>query len=227
MFDYLYSIIAALLGTTATLVGIQQAPPSQHVQDTRHEDGDVRFDDHTDRPDDIEDIMRDIEREPRFFDVDDIAFDDSATELQNIRSRNNDDDEEDEWEVEDERDEWEDDEDEEDDEREERSGREHRSNNAAVVTPATKQQLLPTATSLQMLPVSVVQKHASATDCWVVYQGVIYDITSIIPWHPGGAGAITPYCGTTQDFARAFTKQHGTSQVGALMKRAAQKGSFQ
>jgi cytochrome b involved in lipid metabolism len=225
MFDYLYSIIAALLGTTATLVGIQQAPPLQ-TQNTYFEDADVRIDDITDRPEDIEDILRDIEAEPRFFDANDVTFDDRNSEPQDMRLRSDDrdDEDEDEWEDEDEREEYEDDE---DDEYEERRERGRRSNSTAVVVPTVQQQVLPAATSLQVFPVSVVQKHSSAKDCWVVYQGVIYDITAIIPWHPGGAGAITPYCGTTQDFARAFTKQHGTSQVGALMKRAAQKGSFQ
>ena len=31
-----------------------------------------------------------------------------------------------------------------------------------------------------------VQKHNSASDCWVVISGVVYDLTDFIREHPGG-----------------------------------------
>lgn len=68
-------------------------------------------------------------------------------------------------------------------------------------------------------------KHNSQSDCWVVYNGKIYDITSYLPRHPGTAGRIAPYCGTT-DFQQAFTRQHGTSKVSLLMKVGTFIGDF-
>jgi len=31
-----------------------------------------------------------------------------------------------------------------------------------------------------------VATHASATDCWVIVRGGVYDVTSFVPKHPGG-----------------------------------------
>jgi cytochrome b involved in lipid metabolism len=32
-----------------------------------------------------------------------------------------------------------------------------------------------------------VAQHASATDCWVIIHGKVYDVTDYVPKHPGGA----------------------------------------
>jgi len=68
-------------------------------------------------------------------------------------------------------------------------------------------------------------KHNTQADCWVVYEGKVYDITSWLPRHPGSAEAIAPYCGT-MDFEKAFTDQHGQSQVGRLAKEGVYKGDL-
>ena len=65
---------------------------------------------------------------------------------------------------------------------------------------------------------SVLADHNSETDCWVAYQGKVYDITSWLQKHPGGVNAILPYCGTSSQFEEAFTKKHGTTKVALLMK---------
>ena len=62
-------------------------------------------------------------------------------------------------------------------------------------------------------------KHNKENDCWVVYKGQVYDLTSWLPRHPGSAGAILPYCGT-QGFEAAFTKQHGNSKASLFMQVA-------
>jgi len=51
-------------------------------------------------------------------------------------------------------------------------------------------------------------------------------VTSFLPRHPGSAGAISPFCGTSEEFAKAFTKQHGTSKVSNLMKVGTLIGDF-
>lgn len=52
-----------------------------------------------------------------------------------------------------------------------------------------------------------VAKHSSASDCWTVVQGNVYDVTSWISRHPGGASAITGMCG--RDATASFTSEHG------------------
>ncbi|HTZ41819.1 MAG TPA: cytochrome b5-like heme/steroid binding domain-containing protein [Candidatus Omnitrophota bacterium] len=65
---------------------------------------------------------------------------------------------------------------------------------------------------------SALALHNTETDCWVAYQGKVYDITSWLHIHPGGVNAILPYCGTSTAFEQAFTKQHGTTKVSLLMQ---------
>lgn len=72
-----------------------------------------------------------------------------------------------------------------------------------------------------------LSNHDSRDDCWVAYQGKVYDITSFLPRHPGSASAITPYCGTAEEFESAFKDQHGTSQVSRLIAESTFKGDLQ
>ena len=77
------------------------------------------------------------------------------------------------------------------------------------------------------ISLSDLARHNKEIDCWVGYDGKVYDITSFLPGHPGSAGAIIPYCGTSKEFADAFTKKHGTSKVSKLMKVGVLIGDFQ
>lgn len=52
-----------------------------------------------------------------------------------------------------------------------------------------------------------VQAHASASSCWTVISGNVYDLTAWISRHPGGRGAITGLCG--RDGTSDFEKEHG------------------
>lgn len=69
-------------------------------------------------------------------------------------------------------------------------------------------------------------KHNTLNDCWVSYKGKVYDITSWLPKHPGTAGAILPYCGSSSAFEQAFTAQHGTTKAGFLVKVGVFMGDF-
>ncbi|MEK6899577.1 MAG: cytochrome b5-like heme/steroid binding domain-containing protein [Nanoarchaeota archaeon] len=71
-----------------------------------------------------------------------------------------------------------------------------------------------------------LSKHNALSDCWVGYQGKAYDITAWLPKHPGSADAILPYCGTSSEFETAFKGQHGTYQVGKLIKEGKYKGDL-
>ena len=59
-----------------------------------------------------------------------------------------------------------------------------------------------------------VQSHDTASDCWTVIDGKVYDLTSYIPIHPGGQGSIISLCGT--DGTAAFTGKHSGSNGASL-----------
>ena len=56
------------------------------------------------------------------------------------------------------------------------------------------------------LSAATVASHATATDCWSIVNGNVYDLTQWIPQHPGGAGVIEAMCGT--DGTSAYESQH-------------------
>lgn len=51
-----------------------------------------------------------------------------------------------------------------------------------------------------------VSKHATESDCWMAIDGNVYDVTSFIPRHPGGA-QILDGCG--KDATQLFDTQNG------------------
>ncbi len=55
-----------------------------------------------------------------------------------------------------------------------------------------------------------VAKHNTQQDCWAAVDGDVYDLTSWISRHPGGADKIIPLCGT--DASAAFRNQHGSQE---------------
>ncbi|MGV1006305.1 MAG: cytochrome b5 domain-containing protein [Candidatus Nanopelagicales bacterium] len=68
-----------------------------------------------------------------------------------------------------------------------------------------------TSTAVADLPIyamSDVREHGSATDCWAIVDGNVYNLTEWIDAHPGGAGVIEGLCGT--DATSQFRSQHGS-----------------
>lgn len=57
------------------------------------------------------------------------------------------------------------------------------------------------------LTMAGVQSHNTATNCWTIVNGNVYNVTSWIERHPGGAGVIQGLCGI--DGSAAFAGQHG------------------
>lgn len=62
-----------------------------------------------------------------------------------------------------------------------------------------------------------VANHASASDCWVVVSGKVYDVTSYAAIHPGGAQAITSLCGT--DATAVFSQVPAHQGAGAALSK--------
>lgn len=58
-----------------------------------------------------------------------------------------------------------------------------------------------------------VAKHASASDCWSVVDGKVYDLTKWIARHPGGEGVIEGMCGI--DATNGFMGQHEGDNTAA------------
>lgn len=46
-----------------------------------------------------------------------------------------------------------------------------------------------------MLSFEEVQKHNTRDDCWVIINGMVYDVTEFIAIHPGGANIIISNAG--------------------------------
>ncbi|MGV8087116.1 MAG: cytochrome b5 domain-containing protein [Candidatus Woesearchaeota archaeon] len=84
-----------------------------------------------------------------------------------------------------------------------------------------------TTTGKTMISLSELQKHNTESDCWIAYEGTVYDVTSFLPMHPGGSSAIGVNCGTSEQFEEAFTQQHGTSKVRMLEKQGTYKGMLE
>lgn len=53
---------------------------------------------------------------------------------------------------------------------------------------------------------SQVAQHSTASDCWSVVNGLVYDLTSYVNKHPGGSKEIIRICG--RDGSSSFDGQH-------------------
>lgn len=69
-----------------------------------------------------------------------------------------------------------------------------------------------------------VASHNSASSCWSVIDGNIYDLTNWIGQHPGGEQAIKGLCGI--DGTAAFHGQHGDSKKQANILATMKIGSL-
>jgi peptidoglycan hydrolase-like protein with peptidoglycan-binding domain len=92
-----------------------------------------------------------------------------------------------------------------------------------VVTTPTTVTPKPVATTPAPKPASLyttatVSAHASASNCWSIIDGNVYNLTSWVSQHPGGASFITGLCGG--DGSSAFHGYHGSksSPASALAK---------
>lgn len=63
-----------------------------------------------------------------------------------------------------------------------------------------------------------VAKHNSASNCWFVINGKVYDVTSYEDQHPGGSQNIIGNCGTDATEAYKSIPKHGARADAELAK---------
>ena len=83
-------------------------------------------------------------------------------------------------------------------------------NPASFTTPSTRAR----ATSITAVQ---VKSHSTASNCWTIVNGKVYNVTSWINRHPGGPSRILSMCGV--DASAAFNGQHGgAAGVAQILK---------
>ncbi len=73
-------------------------------------------------------------------------------------------------------------------------------------TPAATASPTPEVTTASVYTMAKVKENNSASSCWSVINGKVYDLTKWIYSHPGGSSAIKGLCGI--DGTSSFTAQH-------------------
>ncbi|KAF2160282.1 hypothetical protein M409DRAFT_70617 [Zasmidium cellare ATCC 36951] len=79
-------------------------------------------------------------------------------------------------------------------------------------------------TSTGRIPVSVVIQHSSPSDCWIVVNGKVYDLTKFAPNHPGGAHIIHKWAG--RDGSSAYNDFHAADLIENELSTEEKKGAL-
>jgi hypothetical protein len=66
--------------------------------------------------------------------------------------------------------------------------------------------------------------HNNINDCWIGYQGDVYDITKFIPEHQGNK--LETFCGTADEFENAFVGTHKLTKVDFMKEKCVFIGTF-
>ncbi|KAI0717397.1 hypothetical protein C8T65DRAFT_717276 [Cerioporus squamosus] len=65
------------------------------------------------------------------------------------------------------------------------------------------------AGDLKTFSLEEIAKHNNKDDAWIILNNKVYDVTSVLGWHPGGANAILPYAGkATVDVTNEYKGIH-------------------
>ncbi|MBI5620734.1 cytochrome b5 domain-containing protein [Candidatus Gottesmanbacteria bacterium] len=84
------------------------------------------------------------------------------------------------------------------------------------VTKTTQGIAAITKNSPMTLSAETIATHARPGDCWVIIDGVVYDVTLYLALHPGGNSAISQYCGT--DGSQGFANKGGKGLHSAVAR---------
>ena len=85
---------------------------------------------------------------------------------------------------------------------------------ATTATSAPSSTASPKPTAATGYTLAAVAQHASASSCWTVVKGVVYDLTAWVNKHPGGASPIKGLCG--HDGTAALFAEHGSGKPDTL-----------
>lgn len=69
---------------------------------------------------------------------------------------------------------------------------------------------------MQLFTREEVRKHCTRTDCWIVVDRCVYDITEYVSRHPGGAGVLLEYAG--RDCTEMFESVHPWVSHGTILR---------
>ena len=99
---------------------------------------------------------------------------------------------------------------------------------ASLLEKSERVVLSPSTT--RVIAASEVARHNSCEDCWIMAHGRVYDVTTYIFQHPGGAGAILRNAGTDAtahfDFhSKASQKMWASRQIGVVDRPSNGDGS--
>jgi predicted heme/steroid binding protein len=72
------------------------------------------------------------------------------------------------------------------------------------------ESVTPDSGGTQLLTLELVATHNSAESCWTAIDGSVYDLTTWVDQHPGGAGNILSICGI--DGTSAFNQKHASER---------------
>ena len=82
-------------------------------------------------------------------------------------------------------------------------------NSATAAPPVTAAN--PEGCPVQYYSTATVAQHSSRYDCWYILYGNVWDFTSYVNVHPGGARRVFQYCGTDATVPYSQEKKHDQS----------------
>jgi cytochrome b involved in lipid metabolism len=94
-----------------------------------------------------------------------------------------------------------------------------------AATPIADQASTTTTEVVAALTATEVSRHATESDCWIIVNNGVYNVTQYVPQHPGGKGKIVPLCG--KDATRAFEGEHGGDRKPETMLAKLKIGDLQ
>mmetsp|Transcript_33569 Transcript_33569/g.81149 ORF Transcript_33569/g.81149 Transcript_33569/m.81149 type:complete len:122 (+) Transcript_33569:2-367(+) len=75
----------------------------------------------------------------------------------------------------------------------------------------------PTYDPSVVLNADEVARHNTRYDCWTIYRGIVYDVTSYLPYHPGGKGEMMK--GAGKDCTELFNQAHSWVNAELLLEK--------
>ena len=95
-------------------------------------------------------------------------------------------------------------------------------NNIGVNTQTNVQTTL--GSTKTTISLSELKKHSTESNCWIAYEGVVYDITPYLEMRPANSPIISLDCGTSDQFESNFIQKYNVSEIHVLEAQGLYKG---